>query len=48
MIFDILTLFPEYFSEHRRHGVVGRAAAKGLIDKILKLPHMVSVNVIEL
>jgi len=32
MIFDILTLFPEYFSEHRRHGVVGRAAAKGLIE----------------
>jgi len=32
MIFDILTLFPEFFSEHRRHGVVGRAAAKGLIE----------------
>lgn len=31
MIFDILTLFPEFFNEHKRHGVVGRAAAKGLI-----------------
>lgn len=32
MIFDILTLFPEFFNEHRRHGVVGRAATKGLIE----------------
>ncbi len=32
MIFDILTLFPEFFNEHRRHGVVGRAASKRLIE----------------
>ncbi|WKZ31625.1 MAG: tRNA (guanosine(37)-N1)-methyltransferase TrmD [Thermodesulfobacteriota bacterium] len=32
MVFDILTLFPEFFSSTVRHGVVGRAAASGLIE----------------
>ncbi len=31
MVFDILTLFPEFFASTVRHGVVGRAAASGII-----------------
>lgn len=31
MVFDILTLFPEFFASTVRHGVVGRAAASGRI-----------------
>lgn len=32
MRFDILTIFPEMFSDFLRHGVVGRAAEKGIVD----------------
>ncbi|HBG47830.1 MAG TPA: tRNA (guanosine(37)-N1)-methyltransferase TrmD [Deltaproteobacteria bacterium] len=36
MVFEILTLFPEFFSSPCRHGVIGRALSRGLIEVV---PH---------